>query len=545
MHYILNKTNQIIAADEETLSLFEAEDIGELSSKIIKDNISLDPTIEESITVETMGGEKTFFTTETHLYGLLGDLRLIHISKDTEQDKDTSILSDFEEDNTNLIDSIIQDEGSIEIEQKETTVSPVNDTEQEINLDDNFSLDDETVEPEKIEQKEEALTIEDDEIDFSDLFGDSNGNIKKEEISIEKVLDEEIIQDDIMDLGLSDIEEKKEKEDIIDLGLSIKEEKEDILDLGLSSIDNVPIEVNEPKTVEININIDEVSKEIGISTEDYQIFLNEFIDSALELEEDLQSNDNTKCTEATDTLSYLAETLHLPTMSDIINNISNANQSNKLNAIESFYGTLSRITTTEDTQKSESTSKEISEELNLDLSIDILDEVPKEQGKEDISLEEELELELFNEPEPQVTPPQEKEVLQKEVIPKETPTNTGFGTINLDSVKAKHFDFQLEEAANDLSLPVELIEEFVLDFIEQAHTETKKMLEFYEKGDLDAIQKIGHLLKGASSNLRIKPLADTLYKIQFCENPSHLEMLIKDYWAHFLSFENQINVISN
>ncbi|NOR55412.1 MAG: hypothetical protein GQ531_04330, partial [Sulfurovum sp.] len=90
-----------------------------------------------------------------------------------------------------------------------------------------------------------------------------------------------------------------------------------------------------------------------------------------------------------------------------------------------------------------------------------------------------------------------------------------------------------------------LIEEFVHDFIEQAHIETKKMLEAYEEGDLDAIQKIGHLLKGASSNLRINALSDTLYKIQFTETSNNLDLLIKDYWAHFLSFENQINVISN
>jgi HPt (histidine-containing phosphotransfer) domain-containing protein len=120
-----------------------------------------------------------------------------------------------------------------------------------------------------------------------------------------------------------------------------------------------------------------------------------------------------------------------------------------------------------------------------------------------------------------------------------------FGTIDLSDVKPIHFDFQLDEAANDLSLPVELIEEFVVDFIDQAHVETDKMLEAYEKGDLDAIQKIGHLLKGTSSNLRINPLADTLYKIQFCEESSQLETLIKEYWAHFLSFENQIKTITN
>jgi len=71
------------------------------------------------------------------------------------------------------------------------------------------------------------------------------------------------------------------------------------------------------------------------------------------------------------------------------------------------------------------------------------------------------------------------------------------------------------------------------------------MLDAYEEGNLDKIQKIGHLLKGTSSNLRIKPLADTLYKIQFCEDSSNLEYLIKDYWGHFLSFEIQIKALAH
>ncbi len=119
-----------------------------------------------------------------------------------------------------------------------------------------------------------------------------------------------------------------------------------------------------------------------------------------------------------------------------------------------------------------------------------------------------------------------------------------FGTIDLSDVKPIHFDFRVEEAANELSLPTELIEEFIHDFIKQAHEETEKMLKAYEEGDLETIQKIGHLLKGTASNLRINPLSDTLYEIQFCDDPSNLEALIKEYWAHFIAFETQFNLKS-
>jgi len=150
-------------------------------------------------------------------------------------------------------------------------------------------------------------------------------------------------------------------------------------------------------------------------------------------------------------------------------------------------------------------------------------------------------------PEPAPEPPAPVAEVIEEVAPEPEPEEEreGFGTIDLEGIKSIHFDFQMEQAASDLSLPVELIEEFVGDFIEQAHEETLKMLEAYERGDLDTIQKIGHLLKGTSSNLRIDPLAETLYEIQFCEDSSRLEGLIKNYWAHFLSLEAQVNLISN
>ena len=220
------------------------------------------------------------------------------------------------------------------------------------------------------------------------------------------------------------------------------------------------------------------------------------IDTALALEEDLQSNDPSVRNGAIATLTDLSDVMRLTEISDIMKKINAASMEQQIGYMGSLYTTLSRLTTQSSSNES--------------VEMELLDTV-------------EAPAEAAAEPEPHPD---------------------SFGTIDLSDVKPKHFDFQLEQAANDLSLPVELIEEFVHDFIEQAHVETKNMLKAYEEGDLPKIQAIGHLLKGASSNLRINALSDTLYKIQFCENEIGLDGLIKDYWAHFLSFENQINVIS-
>ncbi len=238
----------------------------------------------------------------------------------------------------------------------------------------------------------------------------------------------------------------------------------------------------------IFIDIEKISKKIGISADDYNNFFNEYIDTALTLEEDLRSTDTETRSHAVSTISHLSNVLHLPVISEIMEEIENSDAKAQTNHIQSFYNTLAKLTTSK----------------------------------------------------------VEENIVQDDVTEAAAPVPSmdSFGTIDLSDVKPIHFDFQMEEAANDLSLPVELIEEFVIDFIDQGHTETDKMLEAYEKGDLDTIQKIGHLLKGTSSNLRINPLADTLYKIQFCEDSSQLEELIKDYWGHFLSFEHQIKLTS-
>ena len=265
----------------------------------------------------------------------------------------------------------------------------------------------------------------------------------------------------------------------------------EILDLGLEKREEEPAAVDD--TAPIVIDIERISQQIGVSHEDYDTFLNEYIDTALGLEQDLQSSDDQKRSNAVSTLSHLSEVLQLPVIGEHLKEVAKASADTQRKAVESLFGAISRLTTSP---------------------------VPQEQENEKIDLTEIVE---------EVT---------------ETATGEGFGTIDLSGIKPIHFDFQLEEAASDLSLPVELIEEFVHDFIEQAHEETKNMLKAYEEGDLEKIQKIGHLLKGASSNLRIKDLSDTLYKIQFCEDSNDLEGLIKDYWGHFLSFEIQINALA-
>jgi HPt (histidine-containing phosphotransfer) domain-containing protein len=317
---------------------------------------------------------------------------------------------------------------------------------------------------------EAKASVIDDEL--FDLISDveETGDKKEEKISFD---------DEPFDI-MSDVEEKAEEK------ISFDDDKPFDLMSDVEEIrDEAPsLEGIEDDTSPIVVDIESISQDIGISTDDYNNFLNEYIDTALTLEKDLESTEKKKRTHAISTLSHLSNVLHLPVITNIIGQIEDSSSDEQDRLIKSLYATLARLTTTQ---------------------IETIEETPAIEP--DIATE-------------------------------------SFGTINLDDVKPIHFDFQMEAAANDLSLPVELIEEFVHDFIEQARVETDKMVDAYEKGDLDTIQKIGHLLKGTASNLRINPLADTLYEIQFCEDSDNLEKLIKEYWGHFLSFETQINLTS-
>lgn len=443
MYYILNETDQIIAADDDLLTLCAVTDMNGLSSKIAAGDTTFSSQNEENVKISMNASEQTYSVSKTPLSSTLGHLTLVEIG---------------------------------EAQENEMTINE----ELLLDTDELFELNDtveENASPETMDTQEEKVPLNtDDGMVSFDIPTDEN--------------DDELIA----------INETIEEVDIPETADTIEEEEElfDLLSDPSESIDE-PANKEEDDG-EIIVDVATTSQIMGISDEDYTSFLNEYIDTALALEEDLQSDNLDTRHDAIMTLTDLSEIMHLPEISRIIQNIHASTPAQQKGYIGSLYTTLSRLTT-----------------KSSDIQAD--------------------QVELFDSIEAEVSTPEEP-IVEKEINP------NGFGTIDLSDVKPKHFDFQLEEAANDLSLPVELIEEFVHDFIEQAHIETKNMLKAYEEGDLAKVQAIGHLLKGASSNLRIKDLSDTLYKIQFCENENGLDDLIKDYWAHFLSFEHQIDVIS-
>lgn len=340
------------------------------------------------------------------------------------------------------------------------------------------------------ERIETAASTEHEEMisfDDIDLFDTKEEAVSSEEPSVPPTQEEdelfELILPSDADNAISEIGTAQEKVEPFLKDETASNESGASLSSGVVPEDN---------STPIYIDVARISDKIGISTDDYTLFLNEYIDTALSYEKALQSDNEAEKEEALTALIHLSNVLHLPFVGDILEQIKHASLPERDALIGSFFETLGRLTTAhfEDEKRTTQT--------------------------------------VMEEPSEEVT-----STIEEKRAP-----------IDLSGVQPIHFDFQLEEAAKDLSLPVELIEEFVNDFITQAHEETEKMLAAYEKGDLETVQKIGHLLKGTSSNLRINPLSDTLYEIQFNEDIDRVPELVKNYWAHFLSLEKQIELIS-
>ena len=422
MYYIVNETNQIIAADESLLALCGFTHINDLNSNITLEKIIFNTNSNNQLNITQNMHTQSFSISYTTLSSLLGQLTLITLETSKEV-KNSTMQNDID------IDTLL-----IKADTPKETINFIDTIENELEVD------------------------------------ESNIDIK-DEVSTHTDLD----------------------------------------------------------TSDIVIDIEKVSQEIGISKEDFNIFLNEYINTALDLEEDLKSIDDKKCSNATEILLHLGEVLHMSKLEEILQNIRTSSPSTRSEYVVSFYNILSRITTTQPNLSPTQVTNTSSHDTNIeDDNIVLFDLGLNSEETLDThpTIEDEINLEIK-------TPKQ---------VPKEM---TSFGDIDLSKVQPIYFEFNISSAADELSLPENLIEEFMLDFVEQAHAETDKMLIAYKKGDLKSVNKIAHLLKGVSSNLHIIPLSETLYKIQFYEQTDHLESLIKEYWGHFLFFEKQINMLSN
>ncbi len=85
-------------------------------------------------------------------------------------------------------------------------------------------------------------------------------------------------------------------------------------------------------------------------------------------------------------------------------------------------------------------------------------------------------------------------------------------------------------AANELGLPVDLIEEFIGDFIQQSIDFKEDLFESAMKSDFNNLHILSHKLKGVAANLRIENAFETLSIINASTELAEIEANLKYYF---------------
>lgn len=95
----------------------------------------------------------------------------------------------------------------------------------------------------------------------------------------------------------------------------------------------------------------------------------------------------------------------------------------------------------------------------------------------------------------------------------------------------KSYRFDPNVAAKELGLPVDLIQEFIGDFIQQSHEFKEELFEAVLKGDINNLKILSHKLKGVAANLRIEDAFETLSIINTSSDPVEIEATLKYFYS--------------
>ncbi len=84
----------------------------------------------------------------------------------------------------------------------------------------------------------------------------------------------------------------------------------------------------------------------------------------------------------------------------------------------------------------------------------------------------------------------------------------------------EHYVYDPKVASDELGLPLDLIEEFIQDFILQAKEFKDDLYNSLDSGDIENVKILSHKLKGVAANLRIENAFEVLTIINTTEDPS-------------------------
>lgn len=110
----------------------------------------------------------------------------------------------------------------------------------------------------------------------------------------------------------------------------------------------------------------------------------------------------------------------------------------------------------------------------------------------------------------------------------------------LDNLQtADNYVYDPHIAADELGLPVELIEEFIGDFIQQANDFRDNLFDAALKEDFDEVHVLSHKLKGVAANLRIEDAFEVLSIINNSRDQVEIEANLKQFYRIVAKMEGK------
>lgn len=92
------------------------------------------------------------------------------------------------------------------------------------------------------------------------------------------------------------------------------------------------------------------------------------------------------------------------------------------------------------------------------------------------------------------------------------------------------YNYDPQVASDELGLPIDLIEEFIEDFIAQAQEFKDELFNSLSDGDLDNVKVLSHKLKGVAANLRIEDAFNTLSIINTSSDITEVESYLHIFY---------------
>lgn len=334
---------------------------------------------------------------------------------------------------------------------------------------------------------------------------------------------------------------------------------EPIIESGfdLENLKDMGIYANEPEKTKdkgslgsfidpkVTIDIPSIAKSMHLSDKEYSIFLNEYTSSVEEFKKDLLGSDKKAKENAINFIKHITTALNMPNNIDTFVNSLSIDSSKE--SFENFFNVIENIKEQNNPVSSKPKEEsQIEQILKTETSDDKLESIDIMESTEPIN-EIKLEAESIAQetiPSIDINEPLEIDLMgdvPSENKIEETPSKSSGGKtakIDLSKVKPLPFDFILEESAKELSLPNDIVKEFIKDFIEQCNADTNKIISKYEEGNIEKVKKLAHSLKGVASNLYIMPLANSLLDLQNNDDLSEVKPLVEKYWGQFLYLEN-------